>query len=111
MKLCETCGKYIFKGLSGRHEGHRCPPFFYVWNPDHSDGNDTRKTFASDAEDAVEEWAERDDADSAEYSIVGGEDAEVCVKDGAGNVTRWRVSGESMPSYSATQLNAEGDDA
>ncbi len=57
-------------------------------------------------ESAAVKWAERDDADSADYLIVRGNDATVLVaedRDGAPE-HRFIVSGESCPVYRARQL-------
>jgi len=75
-----------------------------VWCPDRgATKEDGRKVFAHSAEAAAVEWAERDDADSADYSIVGGTPAEVVVaadRDDA-EEHRFMVFGESSPVYRA----------
>lgn len=82
-----------------------------VWQP----GNETEDTAAvferSEASWAVEDWAERDDADSADYAIVAGDRPRVCVRqvDDAGKpigrVRLFEVTGESVPSYSAQEMD------
>lgn len=62
---------------------------------------------ATCAEAAAVKWAERDDADSADYLIVRGNDATVLVaedRDGAPE-QRFTVSGESCPVYRARQAS------
>jgi hypothetical protein len=57
------------------------------------------------AEAAARTWAERDDADSADYSIVRGNEATVLVaedREGAKEEC-FVVSGESCPVYRARQ--------
>ena len=62
-----------------------------------------------DAEMAAEEWAERDDSDSAEYHIVGGRDITVNVRDlETDEVTRYTVSGEAVPQYTAREITEGG---
>jgi hypothetical protein len=95
---CKACGAYCVDAAL-----HKCPPMWLVWQPD--DGateDDARKIHARTPAEAAERWAEWDDYNSAEYSIVGGSDATVCVRraDG-GEALLFVVSGESVPSYSA----------
>lgn len=103
--FCKQCGKYMWVGSSP----HVCPPRWLVWCPDHGETeSDARTIYAADAEGAAEEWAEIDDRDSAEYCIVGGDEVTVHVRlddDFADDeVTAWVVTGESVPSYSATSV-------
>jgi len=97
---CKICGEYTY-GAS-----HKCPPSWVVWCPDcHEEEEDGRKVFASDPGEAAEKWAEENDRDSAEYLIVGGSPATVLVKRFGSDdpPTRWMVSGEAVPTYSATE--------
>ena len=77
-----------------------------VWCPDRgATKEDGRKVFAHSAEAAAVEWAEWDDASSADYTIVGGTPADVVVaedRDGAPE-HRFTVSGESSPVYRARE--------
>ena len=61
------------------------------------------------AEFAAEAWAEDDDSSSAEYSIVAQRDEPVVVVRDmkTGEITRWKVTGESVPQYSAKRLESE----
>ena len=100
-RTCEKCGQWWPPPY------HRCKPVYLVWCD--SDGEteaDAVEVRATDAEDAAESMAETQDADSAEYSIVGGQDATFTVKAPGGTVTRWTVSGESVPSYSAREVKS-----
>jgi hypothetical protein len=81
---------------------------YRVWCPERGqNSSDARRIEAFDAEEAAELWAERDDRNSAEYSIVAGEDVVVCVRCPDGKVSRWRVSGESVPNYIAREAPDE----
>ena len=59
---------------------------------------------ASNAEEAATVYAEESDVHSADYSIIGGEDDRIRITDRYGVVTEWRVSGETIPSYTANQI-------
>ena len=76
---------------------------FKVWCPEYGGSfADAREFDAYDAEMAAEEWAEREDSDSAEYSIVGGEEKTVCVSPiESDRHETYIVSGESIPYYRA----------
>lgn len=80
--------------------------WWHVWCPERGqEKGDTRMVVSHSAEAAARTWAERDDAESADYSIVGGTPAEVVVaedRDGAPE-HRFTVSGESCPVYHARQ--------
>jgi len=80
---------------------------YRVWCPARgSTKEDGMRVDAFSPESAAVKWAERDDADSADYLIVRGNDATVLVAedhDGAPE-HRFTVSGESCPVYRARQL-------
>ena len=98
--FCRTCRRHHWDG-----HAHRCPPAYLAWCPDlDEDEDEAIALYAVEAEEAAEEWAERQDADSAEYGIVVGEPATVHVRAPDGTVTVWRVTGESVPSYSAEEV-------
>lgn len=60
---------------------------------------------AISAEEAAEKWADHDDCASSEYDIVSGDSEPiVLVRDADGVITRWRVTGEAVPSYHATAI-------
>lgn len=100
---CPTCGEFKL------NEHHRCPPEWLVWSLDYGGTEeDAIPLRASRPDKAAEEWAKRSDRTSADYSIVGGSDATVLVRDtGSREVFRYLVSGETVPSYSA-RLVKEG---
>jgi hypothetical protein len=79
---------------------------FTVWCPEQGETADDGRAFdAFDAEEAAEQWAEQDDWSSAEYSIVGQRSTPIVhVQGPSGDVQRFRVSGEAVPSYSAEHL-------
>lgn len=76
---------------------------FVIWNPENGQAEeDGTKISALSSEAAVREWAEWDDARSADYLIVGGQPATVKLRDlNSNTVTDWIVSGESVPHYRA----------
>ncbi len=95
-----SCGQYVWS-----RDRHRCPPAYRVWCPDRcEDEEDAGVVHAHGPEPAAETWAERDDAHSADYAIVGGSPAIVHVRAPDGTLTVWRVTGEVIPSYSASEV-------
>lgn len=81
---------------------------FKVWCPEDGGTEDDATVIeAPTPECAAERWAEYDDARSADYLIVSGRsEPEVCVRDDAGNAWRFRLTGESVPSYTAHAVPA-----
>lgn len=79
---------------------------FKVWCPDRGETQDDALVLVDIApEYAVEEWAEQDDRDSAEYSICRGNEETVCVLElDTTNIRKFLVSGEAVPSYSAYEV-------
>ena len=72
---------------------------YTVWNPDHgSEIEDGREVHAHSPEAAAEAFAQRDDAESADYLIVGGNPATLKVSDGS---NEWvvLVTGEAIAEY------------
>ena len=81
---------------------------FLVWGDDEGDafGRCERRIAASSHKEAAEKWAQRDDADSADYTIVGGEPETVCVQAlGTVAVRRYSVRGETIAVYYARRLD------
>lgn len=75
---------------------------YLVWVPDRgATRDDARRVQGLDPEDAAVRWARWDDANSADYTIVGGQPVEVMVaEDVAGSVPqRLAVHGEPCPHY------------
>jgi hypothetical protein len=104
MAICTTCHKLCEGPVVPLH--HKCPPAWLVWDPDQSTIEDARTIYAHDADWAVTDWAEQDDNDSAEYSIAKGTATIVHVqlKDGSGDVHKYRVTGEYEPNYHAEYI-------
>lgn len=94
---CQHCIEFVYPGVP-----HTCNPAFLVWcEADGETEDDAVRVHASGAQRAVEKWAEQDDCESADYRIVRGADLVATVKASGGEVTRWRVSGEAIPTYNA----------
>ncbi len=78
---------------------------FLVWRPENGETiEDAREVEANDAETAAEDWAEWDDCNSADYTIVNGSESTVCVRlrdDVSAPVETFVVSGEAVPQYTA----------
>ena len=80
---------------------------FLVWRPDYGGTrDDAREVEAYDMGEAAEKWADKYDRDSAEYLIVGGQDAELMVElvGGNGKAYKYIVSGDAVPSYRARMV-------
>ncbi len=92
--ICPTCGKFQ------PTTAHVCPPKWLVWNADEGETLDDAKTiYAIGADEAVEEWAEDNDHNSAEYGIARGTPALVWVQTEDGHRRQYKVSGEYEPVY------------
>ncbi len=91
---CNGCK--VFHQLGDAHL-----PIYTIWCEalGHGGPEDGCSQGAHSARGAVVAWAERDDVDSAEYSIVSGSPATLNVKCPDGKVMLWIVSGESVPEY------------
>ena len=75
---------------------------YQVWCPDNGDTEADSRTFeAYDAELAASEWAHWYDGWTADYTIVGGTDATVWVRDEKGAILRFTVSGRTERAYSS----------
>lgn len=99
---CGVCGQWDVGP-------HRCKPKFEVWCEEAGQPEEDAGVFyASDAEEAAERWAEDDDISSADYSIVSQRsEPVVSVRDCRdGEVKLFRVTGEAVPSYSASEISA-----
>lgn len=73
-----------------------------VWCPELGSGpEDGRTIMAHDHEDAACLWARREDAESADYWIVGGEGTTVMVRGPDGKDKSVRVTGEPAIDYRA----------
>ena len=98
---CSVCGNFLYSS------GHKCPPKWLVWDAEDESESDARVIYAINPDDAAELWAERDDSDSAEYSIVSGHKVTVFVKDPQLNTMKqFSVTGESVPEYHASEIDS-----
>ena len=96
---CPTCDAALFEWTTN----HQCPPAFRVAQLDGDDEHYARTIRAHDAEEAAEEWAERDDSDG-EYGIADGAPVDVIVTAPDGARTKWRVTGEYQAVYDAEEI-------
>lgn len=88
---------------------------FKVWNPGAGETEQDADTIAEDgARDAAEIWAEDTDSRDSEFPILEGETPTVHVLhvDGPekGKIERFRVSGRSVPMYTARSLDGPDPD-
>lgn len=67
------------------------------------DDGDWDETYGKEPQYLVERWAQRHDS-NGDYTIVGGSEAEVWVRDEDGKVTKWTVYGEAVPEYHAREM-------
>ena len=75
---------------------------YQVWCPENGDNEADGRTFdAFDAESAASEWADWYDGWTADYTIVGGTDATVCVRHEDGTTVEFTVSGRMERAYSS----------
>lgn len=75
---------------------------YTVWCPELSlDEADGKKIAASDAAEAATIWAQREDSESSDYWIVGGDGTTVIVRDEYGREETIRVWGERRIEYYA----------
>lgn len=96
---CGKCGQYMLYP-----ESHSCPPSWDVLELgyDNETWEDATIAYGRDAADAAAKWAEKEDQDSAEYSIVHGTPATVAIKrQGAPPAAAVIIiaSGEHEPTY------------
>jgi hypothetical protein len=79
---------------------------YLVWCPEYDQGpEDGVSMDACNAYDAAEKWADRSDRQSADYAITRGDSVEVIVRFlSTGSQRTFRVHGESVPVYTATEL-------
>ena len=74
---------------------------YIIWRPENGQTKeDGRKIKALCVEYAVQDWAQREDCEGADYLIVSGQDARVMVCNGH-EEREYIVSGESVPQYRA----------
>ncbi len=101
MIKCKICDEWIGEN----DNNHKCDPAWEVCSPDL--GDDWMDVYALDAEFAAEKWAERFDSDT-DYALLGGDEEIIIVrKKGETKETSFRVSGEAVPKYTATEITEE----
>lgn len=92
-EACPRCKEYAWDD-SCRCElyqvAHDC-----AGDPDEQDWNDR---YGRSPEDVAKRFAEWLDS-NGDYRIVSGDDTEVWVRDCSNVITKWIVSGESVPTY------------
>jgi len=94
---CRICGDYDFLVT------HTCKPIFYITDPDWSDEEIPERGI--DHQEAAERYAERQDRDSADYQVVGGQELFITVR--AAEETegkKFKVTGEMRAEYSAEEV-------
>ena len=107
---CSRCGDFHWSD-------NACQPAWSVWCPEHlghEGPEDGKRVHAVGPEYAAEKWAERQDSESLEYSIVGGESVVVHVVpygEPEAQPKTYMVSGEPVPTYSAREVDDDDDEA
>lgn len=98
VRWCDDCRVHHF-------DGEACYPVFELSYPDWYGEDEWVDIRGCDMEEAVERWAEQTDCDGAEYTIVNGDDCPVVrVREhGSAEEKLFKVVGEAVPSYSATE--------
>lgn len=77
---------------------------FKVWCEDNSDEGDGSDVESFEPSYAAEKWVEDNYAD---LDYPG--EIDVCVKDSEGKVTKWTVTVEQRPHFSATEIKEKGE--
>lgn len=91
---CATCGAHLFTF----EPPHRCPPLWLVWEAEAGPA-DAKPIYADFPHRAAEKWA-AGFANRHVLITLGGRTT-VCVRSAAGELTRWDVTGELEPVYTA----------
>lgn len=87
---------------------HRCKPQF-EWRSDDLHGEDEWRSIRATNEEAAAIAAAEDYDEVGEYCLLRGEAAVISVRNPrTGTVTRWTISGESVPRYSAEKIEEGG---
>lgn len=100
---CRRCEAFAVKVAS-----HRCPPTYRVFDPDFSEEANAVEVPARSAEDAAVRYADRYDSDHHEMGILR-HGVTVTVIGPDGGRTRFNLTGESVPSYSAEEVEADDE--
>jgi len=95
MDQCKRCGQWDFY-----EKQHKCPPCWDVWSNDEGHETGRIEIYAPTPQEAVEQWAVREDEQHGP-NIINGDNVTVCVAaHGSDNALRYIVTGESVPQYS-----------
>ena len=95
---CLKCGEYHF-------DTDRCKLLFEYQIEKF--GDEWLEVRAWSFEEAAEVACEKDDNDSAEYTIVrDGGLSEILIRDEAGTIKKFSIVAESVPTYTATEIKA-----
>ena len=94
-KRCPTCKELDVLAR------HRCHPAWQVW--EEGEPETARTVYAPWPSAAAERWAKEEDR-CYDNEIASGNSTVVVVKAADGALTRWRVSGEFVPEYSASAV-------
>lgn len=100
---CRRCEAFAVKV-----DSHRCPPTYRVFAPDFSEEENAVEVPAHSAEDAAVRYADRYDSDHHEMGILR-DGLTVTVIAPTGARARFNLTGESVPSYSAEEVEADGE--
>lgn len=96
---CDRCGAICITVAV-----HQCPPAFRVFDPEQTTEDRAVEVRAFNAEDAALKYADREDSDRHEMGILThGVIVTVIANDGTRS--RFRLTGESVPSYDAEALD------
>lgn len=99
-RQCPKCNCFVWQ-----YGEHICPPRWYVWCPEDGETQeDSRPIYATNAEIAAILWAERSDC-YGDYTILEGATplVHVAPEHNLDDVHHYRVSGESVPTYTACE--------
>lgn len=96
---CHRCGAFAITVAV-----HKCPPTHRVFVPDYSEEADAVEVPAFDAEAVALKYADRYDSDRHEMGIL--HDGLTVVVIGPDDTrTRFRLTGETVPSYEAEEVD------
>lgn len=100
---CPTCEEWVFSKF------HKCKPIWLVAiveGEEQPADDDYSEVRASDEEDAAEKAVEEDDSNSAEYSVLKGNDDYVAWVKAVADAKpkRFKVTGEAVPQYYAEEI-------
>lgn len=96
LKWCTPCWTHHWDGAA-------CLPTFEVRNAEFGE-DDWEEVRAAAPEYAAETWADRSDSDG-DYGIISGSEVTLDVRDADGVITKWKVTGEAVPQYTATEVD------